>query len=78
MLTLDPVGFVNRGTLANTWKHPWVKMGWEPLLPLCDEDSGVTVGMILGSRWDQSMHLKGRKVGFQSIIVRPSLIFQEP
>ena len=27
MLTLDPVGFVNRGTLANTWKHPWVKMG---------------------------------------------------
>lgn len=78
MLTLNPVGFIHRGTLTDTWKHPWVKMGREPLLPLSEEDSGVTVGMILGSRWDQSMHLKGRKVGFQSIIVRPSLIFQEP
>ena len=78
MLTLNPVGFVSRGTLADIWKHPWVKMGQEPLLPLCEEDSGVTAGMILGSRWDQSLHLKGPKVGFQTIIVRPSLIFQEP
>ncbi|KAI4572851.1 hypothetical protein MJG53_012689 [Ovis ammon polii x Ovis aries] len=43
-------GFVDRGTLTDIWKHPWVKMGREPLLPLCEEDSGVTVGMVLGSR----------------------------
>ena len=78
MLTLNPVGFVSRGTLADIWKHPWVKMGQEPLLPLCEEDLGVTAGMILGSRWDQSLHLKGPKVVFQAIIVRPSLVFQEP
>ena len=78
MLTLNPVGFVSRGTLADIWKHPWVKMGQEPLLPLCEEDLGVTAGMILGSRWDHSLHLKGPKVGFQAIIVRPSLVFQEP
>ena len=78
MLTLNLVGFVNRGTLTDTWKHPWVKMGREPLLPLCEEDSGVTAGMILGSRWDQSLHLKGPKVGFQTTVVRPSLLFQEP
>ena len=40
MLTLDPT---TRATLPYLRHHPWVKVDKEPLQPLCEEDSEVTV-----------------------------------
>ena len=49
MLTLDPT---TRATLPHLQQHPWVKMDEkEPLQPLCEEDSEVTVQNTSGT-WD--------------------------
>ncbi|KAI4535467.1 hypothetical protein MG293_014693 [Ovis ammon polii] len=57
-------------------------MGKEPLQPLCEEDSEVTVQKLLGSRWaksqsSESLSLKRPRVGPQSILVKPSLAMKD-
>ena len=54
----------------------------EPLQPLCDEDSEVTVQKLLGSRWaesqsSESLSLNRPTVGPQSILVKPSLAMKD-
>lgn len=49
MLTLDPT---TRDTLPHLQQHPWVEMDEkEPLQPLCEKDSEVTV-QNTSSTWD--------------------------